>query len=140
MGEWIDSFLAGHKRHKDEVVGKRDSKVGPRSMGRTKVEGSRTGAADGNARHYLSLAPMAFPSTQHTYCCTPTVAPRAPRDLAASRCPFSTAGGRNREGGGCILPKVFSLSPRCEMEISAFRGLFMPANNAGARSLHTLPN
>lgn len=110
MGEWIDSFLAGHKRHKDEVVGKRDSKVGPRSMGRTKVEGSRTGAADGNARHYLSLAPMAFPSTQHTYCCTPTVAPRAPRDLAASRRPFGTAGGRNREGGGCILPKVFSFA------------------------------
>lgn len=109
-------------------------------MGQTKVEQSRTGAADGNARHYLKLAPMAFPSARQTYCCTPTEAPRAPRDLAARRRPFGTAGCGGGTSGENVFSPKFSLSPRCEMEISAFRGLFMAANNAGARRLRTLPN
>lgn len=140
VGVWIDYFSMGQKPQRWGQEKLEIQKQPSHSLGWTYVDQHSTWKGDGNAGHYLTLASVAFPSTEQTF----YFSPQKHHDITASHCPFSTAdcGSRltSRMGRRHSLPKVFFLSTRCEIGIGAFRGLFMPASNTGAWGLRTFPN
>lgn len=129
VGVWIDSFPMGQKPQRWGQEKQEIQKQPSHRLGWTKVDQHGALKADGSVCDYLTLASVAFPSTEQTFC----FSPRTHHDLTASLCPFSTVDcGWQIEWGEAILPKVFALPPRCEIGIGAFGGLFMPASKTRA--------
>lgn len=143
VGVCIDSFPTGPNPQRRGQEKREIQKQPSHSMDWTKIQHHSPLKADGNACHYLNLASMAFASTEQTYCFMP-LKHHGPRTtslrVAVLSAVLTVASGSERVRGKCNLLKVFSLSPRCEIEISAFRGPFMPATNTEAQGLHTRPN